>query len=236
MRLTSGDTQPTPVALGSAIAAEYRRSWPLRMCVFIDWLAALYEDRFGALPATETHCPVNADPFDLISFWKNAGTAKWFARDDAFDATLRERYAAAHHAAARRDLDGWRRTADGALALVLLLDQIPRNLFRNSAHAFATDGLARAIASAAIDAGHDRAVDRELRLFFYMPFEHSEALADQDRSLALFDAMGDDYYLKYATAHRDVIVRFGRFPHRNAALGRANTTEEQAWLDAGGGF
>jgi uncharacterized protein (DUF924 family) len=179
---------------------------------------------------------VNADTFDLISFWKQAGTAKWFGRDDAFDAALRERYAAAHHAAARRELDGWRVSADGALALVLLLDQIPRNLFRNSAHAFATDGLARTVASAAVDAGHDRAVDRDLRLFFYMPFEHSETLADQDRSLALFSAMGDDYYLEYATAHRDVIVRFGRFPHRNAALGRASTAEEQAWLDAGGGF
>ncbi|HEU4664229.1 MAG TPA: DUF924 family protein [Dokdonella sp.] len=176
------------------------------------------------------------DPFDLVSFWKSAGNAKWFRRDGAFDAELRERYAAAHHAAARRELDGWRDRAEGALALVLLLDQIPRNLFRGSAHAFATDGLARAVASGAIDAGHDLAVDAALRLFFYMPFEHSEARADQDRSLALFSAMGDDYYLGYATAHRDVIVRFGRFPHRNAALGRTNTAEEQTWLDAGGGF
>jgi uncharacterized protein (DUF924 family) len=179
---------------------------------------------------------VHIDPADLVAFWKQAGPARWFARDDAFDAALRERYAAAHHAAARRELDAWRASAEGSLALVLLLDQVPRNLFRNSAHAFATDGLARTVAAAAVDAGHDRAVDGELRLFFYMPFEHSESLADQDRSLALFTAMGDDYYLKYATAHRDVIVRFGRFPHRNAALGRASTAEEQAWLDAGGGF
>ncbi|MGN6520325.1 MAG: DUF924 family protein [Dokdonella sp.] len=179
---------------------------------------------------------MNAEPFDLVSFWKHAGTTKWFGRDDAFDAALRERYAAAHHAAARRELDGWRATPEGALALVLLLDQVPRNVFRNSAHAFATDGLARTIATEAIDAGHDRAVGQELRLFFYMPFEHSEALADQDRSLALLTAMGEDYYLRYAIAHRDVIVRFGRFPHRNAALGRTSTREEQAWLDAGGGF
>jgi len=200
------------------------------------WRIGLGEDRFTS-PLGRRDAPhVNADPFDLVSFWKQAGTAKWFSRDDAFDAALRERYAAAHHAAARRELDGWRGTADGSLALVLLLDQIPRNLFRNSAHAFATDGLAREVASAAVDAGRDRAVDRDLRLFFYMPFEHSEAIADQDRSLALFEAMGDDYYLKYATAHRDVIVRFGRFPHRNAALGRASTADEQAWLDAGGGF
>lgn len=178
----------------------------------------------------------NSDPAELVSFWKSAGVAKWFRRDDAFDATLRERWVDAHHAAARRELDAWRGDADGALALVLLLDQLPRNVFRDSAHAFATDGLARAVASAAIDAGHDRAVDPELRLFFYLPFEHSEALADQDRSLALFTAMDDAYYLKYAIAHRDVIVRFGRFPHRNAAFGRANTAEEQAWLDAGGGF
>lgn len=179
---------------------------------------------------------MHIDPAELVAFWKQAGTAKWFARDDAFDAALSERYAAAHHAAARRELDAWRASAEGSLALVLLLDQLPRNLFRNSAHAFATDGLARATAAAALDAGHDLAVERELRLFFYMPFEHSEALADQDRSLALFTAMGDDAYLGYAIAHRNVIVRFGRFPHRNAALGRANTAEEQAWLDAGGGF
>jgi uncharacterized protein (DUF924 family) len=126
--------------------------------------------------------------------------------------------------------------ADGALALVLLLDQIPRNVFRGSAHSYATDALARHHAAAAIDAGFDRAVDPVLRIFLYMPFEHSEDIADQQRAVALTTALGDAGYSRYAILHHDVIARFGRFPHRNAALGRSNTPEEQAWLDAGGGF
>ena len=123
-----------------------------------------------------------------------------------------------------------------AVALVLLLDQIPRNVFRNSGHAFATDPLALHVASRAIDAGHDAKIDAGLRFFFYLPFEHSEAIADQDRAVELFTALGNADLLGYANAHRDVIVRFGRFPHRNRALGRSNSPEEQAWLDAGGGF
>ena len=117
-----------------------------------------------------------------------------------------------------------------------LLDQVPRNVFRDSAHAYATDPLARDYARRAIEAGFDTAADPALRIFFYMPFEHSEAMADQDHAVALIEALGDATYLKYAEAHRDVIRRFSRFPHRNRALARANTTEEQAWLDAGGGF
>jgi uncharacterized protein (DUF924 family) len=175
-------------------------------------------------------------PVDLVPFWLRAGSDRWFARDDAFDRELRERFGDAHLQAARREFDGWSATADGALALVLLLDQIPRNIHRGSAHAFATDGLARLFATRAIDAGFDATVDPRLRIFFYLPFEHSEVLADQDRSLALVQAMGDARYLEYAVAHRDAIVRFGRFPHRNAVLGRITSAEEQAWLDAGGGF
>lgn len=109
-------------------------------------------------------------------------------------------------------------------------------MFRDSAHAFATDPLAREYAQRALDAGFDTGVDPALRIFFYPPFEHSEALADQDRTVALCEALGDATYLKYAQAHRDVIRRFGRFPHRNRALARVNTAEEQVWLDAGGGF
>jgi uncharacterized protein (DUF924 family) len=173
---------------------------------------------------------------EVVAFWREAGPAKWFRGGEAFDAVCRERLGGAHHAAARRELDGWMATAEGALALLLLLDQIPRNIFRGSGHAFATDGLARHVARRALDAVHDAAFEPALRAFFYLPFEHSEALADQDRSIALFDALGDANYRDYANAHRDVIVRFGRFPHRNAALGRDTTPEEQAWLDAGGGF
>jgi uncharacterized protein (DUF924 family) len=175
-------------------------------------------------------------PEDVVHFWLQAGFKAWFTRDAAFDEQLRQRFADAHRQAASRELDAWQATPQGALALVLLLDQIPRNLFRGTGHAFATDGLARLFATNAITAGFDMAVDPRLRVFFYMPFEHSEILADQDRSLALVQAMGDENYLKYAIAHRDAIVRFDRFPHRNAALGRTSTAEEQAWLDAGGGF
>ena len=175
-------------------------------------------------------------PGDLIEFWRDAGMAKWFRGGEAFDAECRARWLDAHFAAARREFDGWMDDAEGALALVLLLDQIPRNVFRNSGHAFATDPLALHIASRAIDAGHDTKIDDALRFFFYMPFEHSEAIANQDRSVELLTALGNQDLLGYANAHRDVIVRFGRFPHRNAPLGRTNTPKEQAWLDAGGGF
>jgi uncharacterized protein (DUF924 family) len=173
---------------------------------------------------------------DLVFFWRHAGPTKWFARDDAFDAELRARFLDEHFAAARRERETLLDDANGALALILLLDQVPRNVFRDSAHAFATDALAREYAGRAIAAGFDLHVDPALRIFFYMPFEHSEALADQDRAVALCEALGDATYLKYSVAHRNVIRRFDRFPHRNRALARANTAEEQAWLDAGGGF
>lgn len=175
-------------------------------------------------------------PRAIVDFWRDAGAAKWFAKDDAFDAGLRARFLDAHFAAARREYEALLADADGALALILLLDQLPRNVFRDSAHAFATDPLAREYAQRAIDAGFDAAVDPALRIFFYMPFEHSEAMTDQDRAVALIGALGDETYLRYAEAHRDAIRRFGRFPHRNRALARANTAEEQDWLDAGGGF
>ena len=177
-----------------------------------------------------------SQPLDIVFFWRSAGLAKWFAKDDTFDTELRARFLDAHFVAARREHEALLADANGALALILLLDQVPRNVFRDSAHAFATDPLAREYADRAIAAGFDLLVDPALRIFFYMPFEHSEAIADQDRAVALCAALGDANYLKYAEAHRDVIRRFGRFPHRNRALARPNTTEEQAWLDAGGGF
>ncbi|MEO8742678.1 MAG: DUF924 family protein [Lysobacteraceae bacterium] len=171
---------------------------------------------------------------EVIGFWRDAGAAKWFVRDDALDAVFRERFLDAHHQAARRELEDLAQSADGALALLILLDQFPRNCFRDSAHAYATDGLARHHATRAIDAGFDRQVDPSLRLFFYLPFEHSEDNADQQRAVALCEQLGDANYLKYAELHRDIIARFGRFPHRNHALGRETTDEEQVFLDAGG--
>lgn len=177
-----------------------------------------------------------SDPNDVIAFWRQAGEFKWFNGGEAFDAECRARWTDAHFAAARREYEHWMDTADGALALLILLDQIPRNIFRGSAHAFATDGLALHYARRAVDAKQDREVDAGLCAFVYLPFEHSEDMADQRRSVALFEPLGNTEYTKYAYAHLDVIEKFGRFPHRNRALGRISTPAEQAWLDAGGGF
>lgn len=177
-------------------------------------------------------------PSEAIDFWVQAGPAQWFAKSDAFDQAIRDGFEAAHHAAARGELARWQDSADGALALLLLLDQFPRNLYRGSAHAFATDPLARAVARQAIERGFDKQAGPALRAFFYLPFEHSEAMDDQDHALALFERgaseTGDQDSLKWAILHRDIIVRFGRFPHRNRCLGRHTTAEEQAFLDEGG--
>ncbi len=178
-------------------------------------------------------------PKDLIDFWIAAGPKAWFRRNPAFDAAIRARFEAAHMAASRGALDDWRQSGEGALALVLLLDQVPRNIYRGSAHAYASDGLAQAVAAQAIDAGFDQAAPPALQVFFYMPLEHAEDAAAQRRSVALFEAhagrTGDADSLRYAQIHADVIARFGRFPHRNSVLGRATTPEEAAFL-AGGGF
>jgi uncharacterized protein (DUF924 family) len=172
-------------------------------------------------------------PADVVRFWREAGPDRWFAKDDGFDQRFRAHCLALHEAAARGDLDAWRATAEGALALVLLLDQFPRNCFRGTARMFATDDLARTVASDAVEAGHDMAVEPALRVFFYLPFEHSESLEDQDRAVALMAPL-DERTRSFAEIHRNIIRRFGRFPHRNAILGRATTPEEQHFLDEGG--
>jgi uncharacterized protein (DUF924 family) len=177
---------------------------------------------------------VAAAPIDILGFWRNAGPAKWYAKSYAFDEAIRLRFEPTHHAAARGQYDAWQETAEGALALLIVLDQFPRNLYRNSGHAFATDGKARAVARAAVAAGFHRAVEPELRQFFLLPFEHSEDMADQDAGLAAAEALGDPDLLKWVNIHRDIIRRFGRFPHRNASLGRETTPDEQAFLDEGG--
>ena len=175
-------------------------------------------------------------PAEIVSFWRGAGPEKWYVKDDAFDADIRARFAAAHEAAARGQLWAWEETPQGALALLLLLDQFPRNLFRGSAHAFATDSAALAVADRAIARGHDAATDGPLRQFFFLPHMHAEDLAAQRRCVAAFEKLGPDFEknLAYARAHLDIIERFGRFPHRNPVLGRRTTAEEQAFLDAGG--
>jgi uncharacterized protein (DUF924 family) len=177
---------------------------------------------------------MTAHPNDVLTFWRQAGPGKWFKKVAAFDEAIRLKFEPTHHRAARGEYDAWAETAEGALALLILLDQFPRNLYRGSAHAFATDPKARAIARAAIDRGFDRQVEPALRSFFYLPFEHSEDLADQDFCIALCAEAGEADSLKWAVLHRDIIARFGRFPHRNTALGRVTTPEEQEFLDEGG--
>jgi uncharacterized protein (DUF924 family) len=175
---------------------------------------------------------------DIIDFWREAGPNTWFAKDDAFDQSIRDHFESLHMQASHGGLSGWAETAEGALALLILLDQFPRNLYRGSAHAFATDPLAHATALQALERGFHLKVAGELRPFFFLPFEHSERLEDQDRAIALCeahrDATGDADTLRWAHVHRDIIARFGRFPHRNRCLGRVTTPEEQAYLDGGG--
>ena len=171
---------------------------------------------------------------DIIAFWREAGAAKWFARDEAFDAEFRQRFELAHFAAARGEYEPWMASGAGALALQILLDQFPRNCFRGTAHSYATDGLARHYAQRAVDAGLDRDVEAPLRVFCYLAFEHSEALPHQHQAVSLIAALGDAELLRYAELHRDVVQQFGRFPHRNAALGRESTQEEVEFLVSGG--
>lgn len=175
-----------------------------------------------------------ARPEELFLFWKDAGPDRWFQPDPAFDAQIRARFLETYEAGLRGELDHWERSAYGALALVLLFDQFPRNMFRGTPQAFATDDRAREIAERAIAAGRDRAVDKEVHTFFYLPFMHSERLEDQERCVALMAKSGSQENIKYAEIHRDAIARFGRFPHRNAILGRESTPEEIAYLQSGG--
>lgn len=169
----------------------------------------------------------------IACFWREAGPERWFAKDDGFDARVRSEFLDLHFAAARRELDAWLESPAGALALLLLLDQVPRNALRGTAHMFATDPLALSFAKRTVAAGLDRDVAPDLRLFVYLPFEHSEDLADQERAVELIRPLGA-LYERYAIEHRDIVRRFGRFPHRNPLLGRETTAEEAAFLAAGG--
>jgi uncharacterized protein (DUF924 family) len=175
-----------------------------------------------------------ATPHDILHFWREAGPSKWFKKSSPFDDAIRLKFEPVHHAAARGEHDGWAETAEGALALLILLDQVPRNLYRGSAHAYATDPKARAVARAAVARGFHRQVEPALAQFFVLPFEHSEALADHDEAERLAAELDDDDIRKWVALHREIVARFGRFPHRNASLGRETTPEEQAFLDEGG--
>lgn len=171
---------------------------------------------------------------DIIAFWREAGPEKWFKKDEAFDAEIADRFSALHGAAAQGAHDAWAESGAGALALILVLDQFSRNLHRGSALAFASDIKALQIAKTALARGDDHLVSKDLQIFFYIPFEHSECLADQRTAIRLAHAMQNANYLKYAHTHHDVIRRFGRFPHRNAVLGRHTTAAEKAFLGDGG--
>ncbi len=183
---------------------------------------------------SEHAAPARWTAEDVLAFWLAAGHERWFGHDAALDAAVRERFAATYDDAAAGLLTAWEDQPRSALALVIVLDQFPRNMFRGSARSFATDPLARAAAERAIARGFDQQAAMPERVFFYLPFEHSETLADQERAVALIAATGDADLLKWAELHADIIRRFGRFPHRNALLGRTSTLEEQAFLDGGG--
>jgi uncharacterized protein (DUF924 family) len=181
-------------------------------------------DRLSTLPSAD----------DVLAYWRALGPQRWFVKDAAIDAEIRDKFQNLHAAAIEGLLRHWEDEASGALAHVIVLDQFPRNMFRGSAAAFAADPLARAAAGRAIDRGFDRQTAKAERPFFYLPYMHSEALADQERCCELCRAAEDRGILKYAELHADIIRRFGRFPHRNAVLGRVTTPEEQAFLDGGG--
>lgn len=170
-------------------------------------------------------------PKDIVDFWfSDRVKPLWFNSTPAFDRQLRDRYEPLWQQAADGKLDHWTESAEGALAMVILLDQIPLNIYRGKAQSFATEAKARDIARGAIEKGWDDALTDEQKAFLYMPFMHSEALEDQDRSVALYEAAGLEYNLKFAHHHRELIRRFGRFPHRNALLDRESTAAEQAYL------
>ncbi|MEN8176525.1 MAG: DUF924 family protein [Pseudomonadota bacterium] len=170
-------------------------------------------------------------PKEVLDFWFSDDHRKlWFRATPAFDALIRERF----HSAWRDARDGrfadWQEDAEGALALVILLDQFPLNMFRDQPESFATEAAARRVADEAIRHGFDQCLDDRGKAFLYLPFMHSESLDDQDRSVALFGAAGLKENLRWAEHHRDIVHRFGRFPHRNLILGRPSTPEETEWL------
>lgn len=170
---------------------------------------------------------------EVLAFWWAAGPGAWFSVDEAFDEACRGWMGLAEEAAAGA-LDAWQETAAGTLALLILLDQIPRNAFRGTPRAFATDARALAVAEAAIARGCDKGWPMPMKNFFYLPLMHAEDLAVQDRAIDLYRAAGDREALLYAYMHHEAIRRFGRFPHRNPILGRETTPAERAFLDAGG--
>jgi uncharacterized protein (DUF924 family) len=166
---------------------------------------------------------------EVLAFWRDAGPEKWFSKDETFDQTCRDRFLPTYEAAARGDLNEWELTPEGALAVILLLDQFPRNMFRGQRETYKTDPVALMVADRAIERGFDHKVEPEFRRFFYLPFMHSESLRHQERSVTLNETLNEDS-AKWARHHHEIVARFGRFPHRNAILKRETTPEEEAFL------
>lgn len=172
-----------------------------------------------------------ADYQVVLDFWFSAEVRPlWFRSTPEFDAAIRQRFEGTWQAARDGELAHWEVAARGALALVIVLDQFPLNMYRDEGLSFSTEALAREVARRAIDRGWDRELEEAGKAFLYLPFMHSENLADQERSVALYQAAGLEHNLRFARHHREIVRRFGRFPHRNAALGRDCTEEERAWL------
>ncbi len=174
-------------------------------------------------------------PEDIVDFWRVAGPERWFTRDAAFDGAISARFRSLLAEARAGARDGWAETPAGALGLVIVLDQFSRNIHRGSPLAFAADARALALAWRVVGLGWHHAMPAPSAVWFLLPFEHAEDLDAQNRAVGLFGSLGLAEMVWYAKLHRDVIVRFGRFPHRNAILGRRSTAEELAFL-AGGGF
>lgn len=171
-------------------------------------------------------------PHEIIAFWSAVGEARWFEQDPALDSDIVRRFENTYMLARDGKLADWEKTAEGALAMLILLDQFPRNMFRGKAEAFATDALALALSKRAIARSFDLEIEPRLRCFFYLPFTHSERMADQERGVTLTAerlGIGSKQHV-YAVLHRDAIAKFGRFPGRNAALGRQSTPEELQFL------
>ncbi|MEM8834078.1 MAG: DUF924 family protein [Pseudomonadota bacterium] len=177
---------------------------------------------------------------DIINFWfEETQPPQWFQKDEKFDQEIQQRFGNAYQQAVTGEFDDWKQTAEGALAFCILLDQFPRNMFRDTPQAFATDAKALAVSKYAVEQGLDQQLEQKKRWFLYLPYEHSEDLADQQKSVDLFAEMKEENPIAYdyAVRHKDVIDQYGRFPHRNKILGRDNTPEEEKYLSQdGAGF
>jgi uncharacterized protein (DUF924 family) len=196
----------------------FARAWPLTMYAYASEMTML------------------DDATAVLRFWFDEHAKDWFVKNPAFDAEIRARFLAVHQAAAAGGLARWADAARSCLALVIVLDQFPRNMFRGEARAFATDAAARAAARVILERGWNEAMTESERLFAYLPFEHSESLEDQDLACELMQGF-DPEQLRYAERHREIIRRFGRFPHRNGILGRQSTPAEIEFLKLpGSGF